>query len=154
MLLVLEDFRRHAGSAASARTGIAASALQPQVPRSRRRNIAFCAIGHIAPFIAFFRYRQPLPMIQALAAERDVCPLQEGLRGLPPGRNAGGPMDDALKRAKRYRLRAEECRTAADGMRHQLNRATLLRIAGDYDLLADSTERRAQGVRDRKTPTG
>ncbi len=66
----------------------------------------------------FIEYRGLDPLIQALAAERDVCPLQEGPRVLPPGKNGGG-MDDALKRAKVYRLRAEETRTAADGMHHR-----------------------------------
>jgi hypothetical protein len=59
-------------------------------------------------------------------------------------------MDDALRRARAYRLRAEEARTAADGMRHQLNRATLLRIADDYDLMAESIERKLTGVADRQ----
>jgi len=59
-------------------------------------------------------------------------------------------MDDPLKRAKVYRLRAEETRTAADGMRHQLNRDTLRRIADDYDLMAETSERRARDMRDQK----
>jgi DnaJ-domain-containing protein 1 len=59
-------------------------------------------------------------------------------------------MDDPLKRATVYRLRAEETRTAADGIRHQTNRDTLLRIADDYDLMAEGIEQRARGVRDRK----
>jgi hypothetical protein len=63
-------------------------------------------------------------------------------------------MDDALKRAKVYRRRAEEARTAADGMRHQTNRATLLRIADDYDLMAQGIKQRSRGVRDRKKLAG
>jgi DnaJ-domain-containing protein 1 len=63
-------------------------------------------------------------------------------------------MDDALKRAKVYRRRAEETRTAADGMRHQTNRATLLRIADDYDLMAQGIEQRSRGVRDQKKLAG
>jgi DnaJ-domain-containing protein 1 len=63
-------------------------------------------------------------------------------------------MDDALKRAKVYRLRAEETRTAADGMHHQTNRETLLRIADDYDLMAEGIEQRARGVRDSKQSAG
>ena len=58
-------------------------------------------------------------------------------------------MDDALiRQAKAYRLRAEEVRARADGMRHQLNRATLLRIADDYDLMAESIERMPKRYRD------
>jgi hypothetical protein len=63
-------------------------------------------------------------------------------------------MDDPLKRAKVYRLRAEETRTAADSMRHQNNRDTLLRIADDYDLMADTIERKAKGGLDRKRSAG
>lgn len=57
-------------------------------------------------------------------------------------------------RAKVYRLRAEESRTAADGLQHQTNRATLLRIADDYDLMAEAIEQRARGVRDQKKSAG
>ena len=63
-------------------------------------------------------------------------------------------MDDPLKRAKVYRLRAEETRTAADGLRHQINRETLRRMADDYDLMAATIEQRAQDVRDRKKSAG
>jgi DnaJ-domain-containing protein 1 len=62
-------------------------------------------------------------------------------------------MDDPLKRAKVYRLRAEEIRTAADGMRHQTNRATLLRIADDYDLMAETIEQKAR-ARDQTKSVG
>jgi hypothetical protein len=44
-------------------------------------------------------------------------------------------MDERAARAQRYRLLAEEIRHAADGM-HADSRATLLRLANDYDLLA------------------
>ena len=63
-------------------------------------------------------------------------------------------MDDALKRAKVYRLRAEETRTAADGMHHRTNRETLLRIADDYDLMAAGIEQRARGGRGWKKAAG
>ena len=64
-------------------------------------------------------------------------------------------MDDVLrKRAKGYRLRAEEARTAADNMRTPETRETLRRIADGYDLLADMMERRAARTPARETPTG
>jgi DnaJ-domain-containing protein 1 len=63
-------------------------------------------------------------------------------------------MEDALKRAKVYRLRAEETRTAADGIHHQINRETLTRIADDYDLMAEQLEQRARGTRDSKKSAG
>ena len=62
-------------------------------------------------------------------------------------------MDDPLRRAKAYRLRAEKARTAADGMRHQVNRATLLRIADDYDLMASAIGRNLKDIAQRKRST-
>jgi hypothetical protein len=44
------------------------------------------------------------------------------------------------ERLRWYRLRAEETRTAAENMRPGVNRATLLRIARDYDVMADNLE--------------
>ena len=51
---------------------------------------------------------------------------------------------------KRFRALAEEIRTSADGMAHTVNRETLLRIAADYDVLADRAEARAQRDQRRK----
>jgi hypothetical protein len=63
-------------------------------------------------------------------------------------------MDDVLmERAKGYRVRAEEARTAADNMRTQGSRESLRRIAEDYDLLADTMERRAARTPARQAPT-
>ncbi len=63
-------------------------------------------------------------------------------------------MDDPVKRAKVYRLRAEKARIAADGMQHQANRVTLLCIAEDYDLMAEQTEQRVRGGRGGKKRAG
>lgn len=49
------------------------------------------------------------------------------------------PLDNSA-RAQRYRLLAEEIRTAAEGMR-TTSRLDLVRIADNYDLLADQLER-------------
>jgi hypothetical protein len=44
------------------------------------------------------------------------------------------------ERVKNYRSRAEEIRTAAEDMKQPESRATFLRIARDYDLMADHIE--------------
>jgi hypothetical protein len=49
-------------------------------------------------------------------------------------------MSTPEERVRTYRSRAEEIRTAADGMRHADSQATFLRIARDYDLMADTLE--------------
>jgi len=45
-------------------------------------------------------------------------------------------------RARRWRMRAEECRTLADTVINEDSRGTLLRIAGGYDRLASQVETR------------
>ncbi len=44
-------------------------------------------------------------------------------------------------KAKRYRMRAEEIRTAAESLHLLSARESMLRIANAYDLLADQAER-------------
>jgi hypothetical protein len=48
-------------------------------------------------------------------------------------------------KADRYRIMAEEVRTAAEEMHDMTSRQTLQRIAEDYDRLANRTERRLRG---------
>jgi hypothetical protein len=42
-----------------------------------------------------------------------------------------------------WRNRAEEARTVAENMRDQVSRGKMLRIAADYDLMADRAAQRA-----------
>jgi hypothetical protein len=49
------------------------------------------------------------------------------------------PSPDA-KRARRWHAKADEIRTAAESMRSESARKTLLRLAHDYDALAESLE--------------
>src|SRR5262249_13540544 len=59
----------------------------------------------------------------------------------------GTIMTDSLNeehRARRWRLRAEECRTLADTITNHDSRGTLLRIAGSYEQLASQLETQAE----------
>ena len=47
-------------------------------------------------------------------------------------------MRTPAERIKTYRLRAAEVRTAAENMSPSVNRETMLRIARDYELMADN----------------
>jgi hypothetical protein len=49
-----------------------------------------------------------------------------------------------LENSVQWRMRAEEMRTIADGMVDPINRATALRLAKDYDRLAEHAERHAE----------
>jgi hypothetical protein len=44
------------------------------------------------------------------------------------------------QRARRWRLRAEECRTLADNITNEASRSTLLGVADGYDRLAALSE--------------
>jgi len=46
--------------------------------------------------------------------------------------------------AQHWRSRAEEMRVAAEGMRDPVTRETVLRIASDYDRLAQRAEERSK----------
>jgi hypothetical protein len=61
------------------------------------------------------------------------------------------PTPAKLDRARRWRAKAEEVRTAAESMPNEAGRRTLLQLARDYDALAESWERAVQqnGERDR-----
>jgi hypothetical protein len=60
----------------------------------------------------------------------------------------------SLNDPRRWRMRAEELRTIADNCEAPAARASLRRLAADYDLLAERAEARATAARNRETPTG
>lgn len=49
---------------------------------------------------------------------------------------------------RRWRLRAEECRTAADNMTSDRSRRNLLVTAESYDRMAENAEQRLAGARE------
>jgi hypothetical protein len=61
----------------------------------------------------------------------------------------------SLNDARRWRMRAEELRVIADNCKTPAARATLRRLAEDYELLAERAEARAAAAQhQRETPTG
>jgi hypothetical protein len=52
----------------------------------------------------------------------------------------------SLEQARRWRLKAEECRTVADQMMNPMAQASLRRIAETYDTLASRIEERLARV--------
>jgi len=78
-------------------------------------------------------------------------PVPEGLLeivGRIPDRSASGAP------ARRWRAKAEECRTVAESMRSESARHMLLRVARDYQVLAESWEKAAQQGDDRAQDAG
>jgi len=61
---------------------------------------------------------------------------------------------DASAHARTWRAKAEECRTVAETMRSESARLTILRLARDYETLADSWEKAAQKRRDQDQDAG
>ena len=60
----------------------------------------------------------------------------------------------SLTNPRRWRMRAEELQPIADNCKTAEARAIFLRLADDYELLAERAEARATAQRDRETPTG
>jgi len=51
---------------------------------------------------------------------------------------------EALARARRWRVKAEECRTAADSMATEAARGSFLQLARNYQALAEHAEKEAR----------
>jgi hypothetical protein len=76
--------------------------------------------------------------------------LVDIVRGIPES----DPSADALARARRRRLKAEECRTAGESMGTEAARRTLLQLARDYDALAEYALKDAGPRSSRKRDAG
>jgi hypothetical protein len=67
------------------------------------------------------------------------------------GRRLERQLDDGPEQIRRWRMKAEEIRTAADGFS---NRAAMRNSAATYDTLADNAEARLQRRKDQKSGAG
>ena len=69
-----------------------------------------------------------------------TCPLGAVDRLLPEGRRREGWRQSSCQHPEHWRFRAEEARTIADQMTHEVARTIMRRIAMDYDRLAKLAE--------------
>jgi hypothetical protein len=76
-------------------------------------------------------------LYQAVVDEPVPKKLLDIVMGIPES----DPTADALARAHRWRLKAEECRAAGESMGTEAARRTLLQLARDYEALAEYTEK-------------
>jgi hypothetical protein len=67
------------------------------------------------------------------------------------GRRLERQLDDGLEQIRRWRMKAEEIRTAADGF---ANGAAMRNSAATYDTLADNAEARLQRGKNQKSDAG
>jgi len=63
-------------------------------------------------------------------------------------------VDGDSGKAKRWRERAEECRSAADGIKDEDSRRQMLGVADSYDRMAMLADQRAAAATNGKSPTG
>ena len=88
-------------------------------------------------------------LYQAVVDEPLPARLLDIVRRIPePSTN------EALKRGHRWRAKAEEIQTVAASMSSESARLRLLRLARDYEALAESWERAAQQGSGRDQDTG
>jgi hypothetical protein len=86
----------------------------------------------------------------ALVAGEDLKRLAQD----PGGRRAEGKTNDSPLQVRRWRMKAEEIRTAAEGYGDGSARQALLNSAATYEALADATEARLERRKERKPEAG
>jgi len=90
-------------------------------------------------------------LYQAVVAEPVPQTLLDIVERLPLSQPA---ITDALRRARRFRAKAEELETAAESMRDYSARQALLQLAQSYRTLAQFDEGMAQRLSDQKRGAG
>jgi hypothetical protein len=60
--------------------------------------------------------------------------------------------DRESTKGKRWRTRAEECRSAADGIRDEESRRQMIAVAESYERMAERADLRAIAAKDRVAP--
>ena len=70
------------------------------------------------------------------------------------GRRIQRELDDSPPQIRRWRMKAEEIRTAAESFADNSARQALLHSAATYEVLADAAEARFQRRKDEKPETG
>jgi hypothetical protein len=64
------------------------------------------------------------------------------------------PENGDSNKAKLWRERAEECRSAADGIKDEVSRRQMIGVAESYERMADLADQRANAGKDRKHSPG
>ncbi len=84
-----------------------------------------------------------------------ICEAEDRLSSLAAEIDIGGSAAAAPDRIRRWRAKAEECRTMADSMSNAAARHSLQQLARNYDALADRAgERSSKPEQDAGSPRG
>jgi hypothetical protein len=115
----------------------------------------------------FLNLHSKIAKVELIEAETDSVAIAEadalfrergagfgGIEVWDRGRRIERPLDDGSQQIRRWRMKAEELRTAADGFADGLARQHLRNSADTYDTLANAAEVRLQRQKDRKPEVG
>ena len=81
-------------------------------------------------------------IVAEINKNRRTCNLSSAVRTFVFTQLSGVNQNGHVSNSARFRARAEECRTLADGFEDRDTRMIMLRIAADYERMADRMDRR------------